>query len=396
MNILYFVRNFPKLSESFVLNEVCGLKQQGHDVAVFAQQRPSEEIHHEEYEQLDVPVRYAKRPTLTDVPGIATPEIINHRVLGQCLYRAHPKHHAKSLLLARQCIEFIEDLDRDIDHIHGHFANNNKIPAAYVAAYYGISCTVTAHAAGIFANPNPRMLHVLFDRFDRIIVPSRYNRSYLREQFGVTKPVDVVPATTRVSKFEPTDHEIPTRLFTVARLTEKKGIVYAIEAVARLVNTYPDIEYHIVGTGELEDDLRRHASDLGVANQVSFLGNVSDERLRQEYDEAAAFVLPCVIAADGDRDGSPVVIKEAMAMKTPCISTTVTGIPEMIDDSVNGHLVEPRDTDALAAAIVAIFDDDEDRKRMGEKARETIREDYSLEVAVGRLLTSFGESNIRK
>lgn len=392
MNILYFIRNFPKLSESFVLNEIYGLDQLGHNVMVVAQQRPTENIEHDEHESLDVPVYYSKEPSVRDVPDLVSPTILNQPVLRRAAYRATLKHHVKSFILARECIEFIERTGRHIDHVHSHFANPNKLPASYVAAYYGTSCTITAHAVEMFSDPDSRMLSTIFDRFERVIVPSRYNRSYLREQFGIETPIDVVPATTRVDKFSPTTTEVPTRLLTVARLVEKKGVVYAIEAIAALAETHPDIEYHIVGTGEREAMLRRRAADLGVADQVRFLGHVSDERLRRELDEAAAFVLPCVVAADGDRDSSPVAIKEAMAMRTPCISTTVTGIPEMIENGVNGRLVEPRNVDALAAAIQTTLGDDADRGRMGRNARETIRTEFSLDVAMEKLVSSFRKS----
>lgn len=396
MNILYYLKNYPKLSQSFVLNEISELERRGHNVAVFARLDPGERIQHEEYNEFEIPVRYAKQPTMADAHSLLSPKVFNHDVLRRSMYRAHPKDHAKRLHLARQCIEYIEELDHSIDHIHCHFAHPNKFPATYAAAYHGIPCTVTAHAYEIFQNPNVSLVRKLLARMDRVVVPSQYNRSYIRERFEVGIPIDVVPATTRVSKFEPTDNEVPNRLLTVARLVEKKGVVYAIEAIAKLAETHPDIEYHIVGTGELEAMLRQRAADLGVANRITFLGHVSDERLQREFDEASAFVLPCVVAANGDRDGSPVAIKEAMAMRTPCVSTTVTGIPEMIEDEVNGRLVEPHDTDALATAIAAILDDEKARKEMGEKARETIRERYSLDVAVDKLVTSFRESRPQK
>lgn len=396
MNILYYLKNYPKLSQSFVLNEISELERRGHNVAVFARLDPDERIQHEEYNEFEIPVRYAEQPTVADAHSLLSPKVFNHDVLRRSLYRAHPKDHAKRLHLARQCIEYIEELDHSIDHIHCHFAHPNKFPATYAAAYHGIPCTVTAHAYEIFQNPNVGLVRKLLARMDRVVVPSRYNRSYIRERFGVEIPIDVVPATTRVSKFEPTDNEVPNRLLTVARLVEKKGVVYAVEAIAKLTETHPDIEYHIVGTGELEGMLRQRAADLGVANRITFLGHVSDERLQREFDEASAFVLPCVVAANGDRDGSPVAIKEAMAMRTPCVSTTVTGIPEMIEDEVNGRLVEPHDTDALATAIAAILDDEKARREMGEKARATIRERYSLEVAVDKLVTSFRKSRSQK
>jgi glycosyltransferase involved in cell wall biosynthesis len=391
MNVLYYLKNFPKLSQSFVLNEISELERRDHDVAVFALRDPDEAIQHSEYAELDVPVRYAQWPKVVDVAELLAPEVLNRRVLRRGLYRAHPKHHAKSLHLARQCIEYIDELEWSVDLVHGHFAHPNKLPATYAAAYHGVPCTLTAHAYEIFREPDLRMLRILLDRTDRVVVPSRYNRSYLREHFGVETPIDVVPATTRVSKFEPTDREVPSRILTIARLVEKKGVVYAIEALARLTEAHPGIgyEYHVVGSGEREGVLRRRAADLGIGDRVTFLGNVSDERLHRELDEAAAFVLPSVITADGDRDSSPVALKEATAMATPCVSTTVAGIPEIVEHGSDGLLVEPRDSAALADALATLLADDGLRRAMGNRARESVAAKFGLGAAIDGLEASF-------
>lgn len=389
MNVLYVVRSFPNLSESFVLNELHELKRRGHNVAVFARASPEQTVLHDEHADLNPTVGYAERPSVGDITDLISTDVLNSRVLRQAVYRAHPKYHAGFLHLAKQCIEYVDSLDEQIDHIHAHFATQDKLAAVYAAAHLNVPCTVTAHATELFGEPNTRMLRVLFARIDRAIVPSRYNRSYLREQLGVETPIDVVPATTRLSKFEPTDREIPNRILTIARLVEKKGIIYAVEAVARLCETHPNIEYHIVGSGEREDTIQRRVAELGVEDHVTFLGNVSDERLHRELGEAAVFVLPSVIAANGDRDSSPVALKEAMATATPCVSTTVAGIPEIIEHETDGLLVEPRDTAALADALSTLLANDDERHAMGRRAHETITTKFSLEAAVDDLLKSF-------
>lgn len=389
MNILYYLKNYPKLSQSFVLNEISELERRGHKVAVFARQNPGETIQHEEHAKLDAPVRYANQPTMADAADLLAPEVLNPRVLHRSLYRADPRDHAKHFHLARQCIEYINEIGWSIDLVHSHFAHPNKLPATYVAAYHRVPCTVTAHAYEIFRDPDIRMLRLLLDRTDRVVVPSRYNRSYLRERFSIETPIDVVPATTRVSKFDPTDREVSGRILTIARLVEKKGLVYAIEALAQLAEAHPEIEYHIIGTGERKNQLRRRAAELGVDDRVTFLGNTSDERLHRELDEAAVFALPCVIADDGDRDVMPVVLKEAMAMKTACVSTTVSAIPELIENHSDGVLVEPRDSKALADAIGSLLEDDDKRRELGRRGRKTVATRFSIERIVDLLLESF-------
>lgn len=389
MNVLYVLRGYPKLSQSFILNEIYGLVEDGHEVAVFARRNPGETIHHEEFAELDIPVYYAKRPGVTDIGELYSRKVLNWPVLSRSLYAASPTAHAGYLHLTRQCIEFAESLDWDVEHVHSHFASPGKVVASYVAGYFGVSSSLTAHAAGIFVNSEPRSLEILFDRMNRVIVPSEYTRTYLRDLLDSRTPIDVVPATTRVSKFNPTPSDVPNRLLTVARLAEQKGHVFAIDAVADLAETYPDIEYHIVGSGEREQLLKERVREKELEDHVKFLGNVSDERLHRELDEASVFVLPCVIAADNNRDVAPVAMKEAMAMKTPCVSTTTGAVPEMITHEEDGLLVEPRDAAAVADAIARLLDDDEYRQRMGHTARETMETKFSLDVVIDRLTASF-------
>lgn len=389
MNILYFVRSFPKLSESFVLNEIYQLEKLGHDVAVFAQNDSGEEIHHEEFEDIDIPIYYSGTPSMENIFDLLSPKLFNPSVLTNYMYIAHPKYHAWFLYLAKHCIEFIESLNYEIDIVHGHFATQDKIAMSYVGSYLDIPCTITAHATEIFTSVNTSMTKRIFERCERVLTPSQYNREFLKERFEPTTPIDVVPATTLVSKFEPTPGDVQNRLLTVARLVEKKGIEDTIDAVGRLVEEYPDIQYHIVGTGPLENSLKRRADEQGVVDNVKFLGNVTDERLRQELDEASVFVLACVVAEDGDRDVMPVVLKEAMAMRTPCVSTTVSAVPELITDGEDGILVEPHNPEMLAERTKELLDDRTYRKEIGKRGQETVERHFSLDVVTNELLDSF-------
>jgi glycosyltransferase involved in cell wall biosynthesis len=216
-------------------------------------------------------------------------------------------------------------------------------------------------------------------------VPSKYNKQYLSENIGINTEMTVVPATTSVDKFEPSAGCVSGRLLTVARLVEKKGHEYAIDAVAQLVEQGYDVEYHIVGSGDREEFLRERVRERGVGAYVEFLGHVSDERLNRELQEAELFVLPCVIASDGDRDVIPVVLKEAMATETACISTTVSAIPEMITDGHDGILVEPNDTESVARAVSELLDDSSRRKELAQNARETIETKFDIRIAVDKL-----------
>ena len=391
LGVLYYVTFFPKLSETFILNELKELYNRGYNIAVFALEDPGENITHKEYEDIDVPIYYADVSD-TNFPQEQTkepPQIdLNNSSSG--LYRHFTsKQIDQNLLLGKQCAEFIESLDFAVDVVNAHFASSTRIGAQLAARHHGIPCTVTAHAVEIFASPNVPQIKYICDCMDHIIVPSEYNRDYLREEIGVGNDITLVPANTNVEKFEPSVPTVEKRLLTVARLVEKKGYPYGIEAVNNLIKQGYDIEYRIFGSGEKKSQLQQQVKKLGIEDYVEFMGPVSDERLKRELSEASIFVLPCVIAEDGDRDAMPVVLKDAMASETACVSTTVSAIPELITDGDDGLLVPQKESKELAAAIQELLDNPKKRRKIAENGRETVHERFDISESVNKLTEVF-------
>ena len=387
MNILYVVSQFPKLSESFVLNEITELSRRGHNVSVFALDRTNENITHNEVEEIDVDIYYGEFPSIKSFPELFSKYILNLPVIKCASFIDRPHYHAYYLHLGKQISKVAETESAEI--VHAHFARSNRLGVSYAAAYHGIPCTVTAHANEIFSNPDIRRLQRVCSRFDHVIIPSKYNKCYLRDEIGVDTEMSVVSATTDVKKFESSEECVSGRLLTVARLVEKKGHEYAINAVAELVDRGYDVEYHIIGTGEREELLRERVRDRGIKDYVEFLGHVSDEKLRFELHEAELFVLPCVIAEDGDRDVAPVALKEAMATQTACVSTSISAIPELITDGHDGTLVKPNDSDAVANALSSLLDDPSRREEIAANGRETVENKFDISQTVDELVDIF-------
>jgi glycosyltransferase involved in cell wall biosynthesis len=385
---MYFVGEFPKLSESFIINELYELDQRGHNVSVFSIRRPSERVTHDEAEEMNLTVHYGEIPSFKSLPELFSKHVLNSSVLRRAAFIDDPLYNAKCLHLGKQLIKAV-NAEGGVDMIHGHFAGPNRLAVTHAAAYLDIPCTVTAHANEIFSDPDIQRLQRVCSRFDHVVVPSEYNKRYLREEIDVDTEMSVVPATTDVEKFEPSADCVSGRVLTVARLVEKKGHEYAIDAVAQLVEQGYDVEYHIVGSGEREEFLRERVRERGVEAYVEFLGHVSDERLNRELQEAELFVLPCVIASDGDRDVIPVVLKEAMATETACVSTTVSAIPEMITDGHDGVLVEPNDAEAVANAVSGLLDDPSRREQLAKNARNTVETKFDIRIAVDKLENVF-------
>jgi glycosyltransferase involved in cell wall biosynthesis len=388
VNLIYVVNEFPKLSESFIINEIYELNEQGHDISVFAINETKEEIGHNELQKMDINIHYAENSSFNSLSNLFSKYILNKSVISETVFFEDPRYHAYCLLLGKQIMELV-NFEGDIDLIHAHFATPERLAVTYAATYYDIPCTVTAHAYEIFNPPSLQRLQRVCSRFDHVIVPSEYNKRYLREEIGVETEMTVVPATTSVDKFEPSDGCVSGRLVSIARLVEKKGYEYAIDAVAHLVDQGYDVEYHIVGTGEREESLRERVRDRGVEESVKFLGHVSDEQLESELHEAELFVLPCVIASDGDRDVAPVALKEAMAAQTACVSTFVSAIPELITDGHDGILVEPMDSEALSNALSSLLNDPSRRKKIAANGRKTVETKFDITQSVDQLVNVF-------
>jgi len=391
LGIVYYVGSFPKLSTSFILNEIHELYNRGHNIAVFAQNAPEENLTHKEYENIDVPTYYVDE-SYTDFQNLLSKkpaQMALSNATDGFFKHFSPKQAGRNLLLGKQCAQFIESLDFNVDVVHAHFAHPGRIRAMLAARYHDIPCTVTAHAVDIFSSPNAPQIKYICDSMDHVIVPSEYNRNYLRKEIGVENNITVVPATTRVKKFEASASTVENRLLTVARLVEKKGYPYGIKAINSLIKQGYDIEYHIIGCGDKKVQLQQQVEECGIKDHVEFLGHVSDERLQKELSEAAAFILPCIIAEDGDRDAMPVVLKEAMASETACVSTTVSAIPELITDGHDGLLVPEKEPDKLASAIQQLLDNPEKREDIAVNGRETVHNKFDISESVDTLTELF-------
>lgn len=389
MNIVYYLDWFPRLSQSFILNELYYLHEAGHNVSVFSINRPESNIEHDETSEIDVSIGYADNPSISDIPPILS-NLTRNRAAA-AIQRDTARQMAGTLYLTSRFRQFVRTLPYEVNHVHSHFLRWNKLPAAHVARDLGVSATITGHAYDIFEESDASLVETIYDAFDAICTISKYNISFLRNEFRLDDRLKLVRMGVRPEKFEPTDSSEDAQLLTVARHTEKKGLEYAIEAIDQIVDAHPSLEYRIVGEGPRTNRLRRLIEFRGLQEYVTFLGTVDDDQLVRELDSCTAFVLPCIVAKNGDRDGIPVALMEAMAMETPVISTYVSGIPELVTDGATGFLVPSGQPGDLAETMDRVLTEEDYRDRVGNAARETIVERFSSGVTGERLETLFRE-----
>jgi len=350
MNILYWLENFPKLSETFVTNEIREFRRRGHTVAVYSQHSPDPIP--DDLSDLD----HYTAPDPFDIPPVEAVmktrwwSLLHGSFLSDPLPSLNPLRQLYTLFHVEHGSKFINSLPYNIDHVHGHLMFTPQISANYISRNINVPHSVWGHANDLYAFDHEPTHRYLLENCDLVLAPCEYNRHIIQSLVSPAEApnVDVVPAGFNTA-FEPTDGYVQGRILSVSRHVEKKGIKYGLDAISKLPDSF-DIDYHIASDGPLTEDLKEYAASLDITDQVSFLGRVSIQRLEREFDEAQLFLLPAVIARNGDRDAAPVAIKEAMSMKTPIVSTVVGGIPELVNEQT-GYLVKPRNVPELSEAL---------------------------------------------
>lgn len=394
--VAYIAHYFPALTQTFVYREVQALEALGWKILPYSIRRPTKGISDEARELAARTAYLLPLRPLRFLGGNLAALARNPRgYLGALLSTAAARGErarARSLALAHSfgALCLVRELEAaGVRHIHAHFATTPATLAMAAAGFLGIPFSMTIHARDLFTGAN--LLRTKIERAKFVVTISAYNREILASIApAAAAKIRVVHCGVDLERFAPAPRdasparERPTFL-AVGRLVEKKGFRYLVEAAAILARRRVLVEIRVVGGGPEADALARRAAELGVADSVRLEGPLSQERLLPELRAADAFVLPCVRAQDGDQDGIPVSLMEAMACEIPCVSTRISGIPELIEDGKEGLLVPEKDPEALAGAIERLAADPALRREYGRAARKKVEAAFSLAVQAREL-----------
>lgn len=353
------VKTWPKLSETFILEEVLGLERAGVALQLYALQAPMDEIQHDALDRVAAPVHYLPPATLRHSPALLGAQLREAlraplryaRALGAAVRRRRIGDFLRAAWLA-------DHLRREgIEHLHTHFISSPADIAEGVGAL-GIPFSISAHAKDIYLSREADLARKL--RAARFTVTcTEYNRQTL----AALAPDAIVHRMYHgvdAQRFAPTLRAAvvtPPLILAVGRLREKKGYDLLIEACRHLHAAGRRFRCEIVGYGDQAAALRAQIRQAGLASHIRLAGKLPREEVIARYAQARVFVQPSRIGADGDRDGIPNVVLEAMAMGLPVVSTRVSGIPEVVHHDGTGLLVAPERPAELAAAIVRLLDD---------------------------------------
>ena len=302
----------------------------------------------------------------------------------------------RTLLHFAEAVYLAAEVERqNIGHIHVHFALNAATLALVVERLTGVPFSFTAHANDIFADQVILKEKIKAARF--IVAISEYNKRFLVEYAGnpqVAEKIHVIHSGIPITDFSPDAHPArmstaPPLILSVGRLVEKKGFPFLIRACKRLRDRGYRARCVIVGSGPGEEALRRMIHDLDMEDWIALPGWLDQTQVRAYLEEATIFALPCIVAANGDQDGIPAVLMEAMAMARPCVSTAISGIPELIADGHTGLLVPEKDAMALADALSRLLDDAALARRLGQAGREKVCDEFNLDSITTQLLHLF-------
>lgn len=390
MRIGYILLQFPVVSETFIMNELIELINRGHEIYVFSLIHPKEHVVHPEVKKYRLLERTHYLPAYARL-GL---ELLKPQTWPALFNDAYEGKPSKSKLLGKlfsaAAINYLSRAipDFHLDVLHTHFYGLPTFVTMQVSQRTGIHFTFTCHAFDIFIKPNAKVMQKHMEATAKVITISNYNRDYLQKLTGINKDkIEVVRACAILDKFENIEkNESGFEILTVARLVEKKGIKYGILAIAELIKEFPRLRYKIIGAGPLEKGLLALVKSLHLEDNVEFLGKTSNETILTELSRAAIVLLPCIQADNGDQDGIPVTLMEAMCSQTPVISTNVSGIPELIENGKQGLLVEPKNTKQLSIAIRALLRDSALRARIGKESKRKIEQKFNIRKEVRKLI----------
>ena len=402
-SVAVVLKGYPRLSETFIAQELLALERRGLALRLFSLRAPTESVAHPLHADIRASVTYL-------------PEYLHRGVLrvlrGWRLARRQPGYRAARAAWWRdlrrdptrnrvrrfgQALVLAAELPADVAHVHAHFLHTPASVARYAALMRGLAFTISAHAKDIWTIPD-------WEKREKLAACAwattctACNARHLESLAAAPGRVELVYHGIDTDRFPPPaavrrtsdgrDPAHPVRLLCVGRAVDKKGLDDLLRALAALPR---DLHWRLahVGGGPLLPALAELARSLELTERVQWLGPQAHAAVLDAYRNADIFVLASRVARDGDRDGLPNVLLEAQSQRVACVATTVSGIPELIDDGATGLLVEPREPQALADALARLIGDPVLRRALGDAGFVRTTTEFSLQAGADRLAQRF-------
>jgi glycosyltransferase involved in cell wall biosynthesis len=395
------LKGFPRISETFISNEILLLEDLGFKVHLFSMRQPREAFRHESVGRIRAAVDYLPETLLAPLPRLlfhtgrlaACRPAAMRQALQTALRRFLRTRRSATLKHLLQAGYLVDRLlpHSGVTHLHAHFAHSPTSVALFASRLSGLPFSFTAHAKDIYTSDARQLREkIALARF--VVTCTGYNRRHLLRLSDGRTPIHRIyhGIDTRLFAADGPDNEsgppaAPYRLLTVARLTAKKGLPTVYRALRRLRDQGLRLRHSLIGDGEDRQAILALIRELGLGADTELLGTLPHETVLAHYRRADLLVLGCEVAPNGDRDGIPNVLLEAMAMGVPVVATRVSAIPELVRHGQSGLLVAPRDPAALARAMTRLLTDQPLRRQVIRAARQQVRAGFDNRVLVQRL-----------
>jgi len=395
LKVGYFVKMYPRLSETFILNEILELERRGVEVTIFSLKKPNEGRFHPQVSEVKASVYYLDE--LEPKKGWAVlaehwPTLSPRRAqLWKLLEALIPQGDSQLMeLFFASAWAAALAASRGLMHLHAHFATLSSTAAYFAARISGLTFSFTAHAKDIFQDTvNRKMLEEKLSAARFVVTVTEFNRRFLTSTFPFVPPEKIQVLHNGINldffNFEPERPRERNLILSIGRLVPKKGFPDLLEACAALKNKGIPFQCVIIGQGEESIALETKRMELGLDGCVTFAGPKTQAEVLPYLKRATLLALPCTVDADGNQDALPTVLLEALATGCPAVSTTVSGIPEIVDTGSNGLLVPPGNPVALAEAMARILSSPELAARFAREGRKNAEDKFDLKKSVATL-----------
>ncbi len=402
----YILKGYPRISETFISNEILLLEKIGFQMRLFPMRHPRENFCHDSVKQIKARVDYLPTELLLEFPRLLLPNIF--------IAAKRPGLYRQGLALAWQRYKRTSKLatlkhllqagylcnthllqDTSLTHLHGHFAHSPTSVTMFAALLSGRTFSFTAHAKDIYTS-NKKQLREKIRLASFVVTCTDYNRRYLEGiAEGLDTPIHCIYHGIDLKLFSPqNDHgrcSAPYKILTIARITEKKGLPTLYRALALIKDKKIPFQHTLIGDGDDKDAILQLIQNLGLSDVCHCLGTRTHREVLKQFEESDLFVLACEIAKNGDRDGIPNVLVESLAMGVPALSTTVSAVPEILINGQSGVTTASADPETMASQILKTLTDSKLRKKIIQGGREHTREHFDNRILVAKLGDIFQE-----
>ena len=398
MRAAIIVKGYPRLSETFVAQELLELQKHGLDFTIYSLRQPTSQEIHPIHGEITADIEYLPEYLYKDLTRLI-----------KCWWKV------RKLNTYREAISFwIKDLARDfsfnrvrrigqaivlsaeissnVELLYAHFLHTPASVARYTSMLLNIPWSCSAHAIDVWTTPEWEIRDKV-EHCKWIITCTKTNQKYLNKFTDDPEKIKMAYHGIDLKRFPANKKNYfksntVTRLLSVGRVVEKKGFEDLLLALSRLPKNLNWTFEHIGGGKDL-NRLKKLAVSYHISEKIIWRGTCSQNEVLSSYTDADIFILASKIARNGDRDGLPNVLIEAQSQGIPCISTRVSAIPELIQDGNNGLLVEPGDVDGLCTNLGRLIESQSERKRIGISGQDLVFQEFSHEHCILPLIELF-------